>query len=220
VVLCVAAPPPPAWEVLLPAQARYLPDELAKIDAYLDDEQFITPWRVVFSARLGCPSVSVQTLLRLLYLKHRYQLGYETLCREVADSIGWPLPAAASSSKEQDAARCHGSSRILAQEAADDRTHERQEAGGAGRGVQMDGGGLATLEDLANDVEADVQVEAAANDDVIHYTGTKRGADDPDVGPAGEFGIGDVQPSDDVVDHALRRTHQYDPHTHDPSPRS
>jgi hypothetical protein len=27
--------------------------------------------------------------LRLLYLNHRYQLGYESLCREVADSIGW-----------------------------------------------------------------------------------------------------------------------------------
>jgi len=33
--------------------------------------------------------VPVPTLLRLLYLKHRYQLGYETLCREVADSIAW-----------------------------------------------------------------------------------------------------------------------------------
>jgi IS5 family transposase len=27
--------------------------------------------------------------LRLLYLRHRYGLGYESLCREVADSIGW-----------------------------------------------------------------------------------------------------------------------------------
>jgi IS5 family transposase len=33
--------------------------------------------------------VPVDTLLRLLYLKHRYQLGYETLCKEVSDSIGW-----------------------------------------------------------------------------------------------------------------------------------
>jgi transposase, IS5 family len=33
--------------------------------------------------------VPVDTLLRLLYLKHRYQLGYERLCREVADSISW-----------------------------------------------------------------------------------------------------------------------------------
>jgi hypothetical protein len=27
--------------------------------------------------------------LRLLYLKHRYQLGYETLCHEVSDSLTW-----------------------------------------------------------------------------------------------------------------------------------
>jgi transposase, IS5 family len=33
--------------------------------------------------------VPIDTLLRLLYLKHRYGLGYESLCREVADSIGW-----------------------------------------------------------------------------------------------------------------------------------
>jgi transposase, IS5 family len=81
--------PPPAWEVLLPAQARRLPVELARVDAYLDDERFIAPWRALFDRRLGRPSVPVPTLLRLLYLKHRYQLGYQTLCREVADSIAW-----------------------------------------------------------------------------------------------------------------------------------
>jgi IS5 family transposase len=43
----------------------------------------------VFNQRLGRPSVPVATLLRLLYLKHRYQLGYESLCAEVGDSIGW-----------------------------------------------------------------------------------------------------------------------------------
>ncbi len=88
-MLRVAAPPPPAWDALLPPEVRRLPDELARIDAYLDDERFITPWRALFAARLGRPSVPVQTLLRLLYLKHRYQLGYRTLCREVADSISW-----------------------------------------------------------------------------------------------------------------------------------
>ena len=31
----------------------------------------------------------IDTLLRLLYLKHRYRLGDESLCREVADSISW-----------------------------------------------------------------------------------------------------------------------------------
>jgi IS5 family transposase len=89
VVLCVAAPPPPAWEVLLPPQARRLPVELARVDAYLDDDRFIAPWRALFDRRLGRPSVPVPTLLRLLYLKHRYQLGYQTPCREVADSIAW-----------------------------------------------------------------------------------------------------------------------------------
>jgi IS5 family transposase len=33
--------------------------------------------------------VPIDTLLRLLYLKHRYRLGDESLCREVADSISW-----------------------------------------------------------------------------------------------------------------------------------
>ena len=88
-MLRVAAPPPPAWDALLPPQARRLSAELAAIDAYLDDDRFITPWQPHFSVRLGRPSVPIQTLLRLLYLKHRYQLGYETLCREVSDSISW-----------------------------------------------------------------------------------------------------------------------------------
>jgi IS5 family transposase len=77
------------WEALLPEEAKRLPAELVAVDAYLDDEQFIAPWRVLFSARLGRPSVPIDTLLRLLYLKHRYGLGYETLCREVSDSISW-----------------------------------------------------------------------------------------------------------------------------------
>ena len=77
------------WELLLPEEAKRLPAELAAVDAYLDDERFIAPWRALFSARLGRPSVPIDTLLRLLYLKHRYGLGYESLCREVSDSIGW-----------------------------------------------------------------------------------------------------------------------------------
>jgi len=77
------------WEALLPEEAKRLPAELVQVDGYLDDERFIAPWRALFSARLGRPSVPVDTLLRLLYLKHRYGLGYESLCREVADSISW-----------------------------------------------------------------------------------------------------------------------------------
>jgi IS5 family transposase len=77
------------WELLLPEEAKRLPTELVRVDAYLDDERFIDPWRMLFDKRLGRPSVPVDTLLRLLYLKHRYGLGYESLCREVSDSISW-----------------------------------------------------------------------------------------------------------------------------------
>jgi transposase, IS5 family len=77
------------WELLLPEEAKRLPAELARVDAYLDDERCIAPWRALFSKRLGRPSVPIDTLLRFLYLKHRYGLGYESLCREVADSISW-----------------------------------------------------------------------------------------------------------------------------------
>jgi hypothetical protein len=88
-VLRESDPQTTIWELLLPEEAKRLPAELAQVDAYLDDERFIAPWRALFSARLGRPSVPIDTLLRLLYLKHRYGLGYESLCREVSDSISW-----------------------------------------------------------------------------------------------------------------------------------
>jgi IS5 family transposase len=88
-VLRESDPQATIWELLLPEAATRLPAELGAVDAYLDDERFVTPWRALFDQRLGRPSVPVEVLLRLLYLKHRYQLGYETLCREVGDSISW-----------------------------------------------------------------------------------------------------------------------------------
>jgi transposase, IS5 family len=88
-VLRETEPQTTIWELLLPEELTRLPAELQAVDAYLDDERFIAPWRALFSARLGRPSVPIDMLLRLLYLKHRYGLGYETLCKEVSDSISW-----------------------------------------------------------------------------------------------------------------------------------
>jgi transposase, IS5 family len=88
-VLRESDPQTTIWELVLPEEAKRLPAQLAKIDAFLDDERFVAPWRALFDRRLGRPSVPVDTLLRLLYLKHRYRLGYESLCKEVSDSIGW-----------------------------------------------------------------------------------------------------------------------------------
>ena len=75
-LLRTTTPPLFTWDALLPDQATRLPTELARIDAYLDDESFvIAVWRAHFHARLGRPLVPMPTLLRLLYLKHRYGLG-------------------------------------------------------------------------------------------------------------------------------------------------
>jgi hypothetical protein len=41
---------------LLPEQAKRLPAELAQVDAYLDEERFIAPWRALFDRRLGRPA--------------------------------------------------------------------------------------------------------------------------------------------------------------------
>jgi transposase, IS5 family len=50
---------------------------------------FFSPFAPYFDARIGRPSIPMETYLRLMFLKFRYRLGYESLCREVADSISW-----------------------------------------------------------------------------------------------------------------------------------
>src|SRR6266516_2417112 len=77
------------WEAVLPAELRELPPELGKVDAVLDDDRFLAPFRSRLTARVGRPTTPVETYLRLMYLKHRYDLGYETLCKEVSDSFTW-----------------------------------------------------------------------------------------------------------------------------------
>ena len=80
---------PTLWETLLPPQALVMPAELVRVDALLDDERFFAPYVEFFHARLGRPSIPIETYLRLMFLKYRYRLGFEILCREVTDSITW-----------------------------------------------------------------------------------------------------------------------------------
>ena len=77
------------WEAVLPPELLKLPDELARVDALLDDPAFFTPFVPFFDPRMGRPCTPMETYLRLMFLKFRYRLGYESLCREVADSITW-----------------------------------------------------------------------------------------------------------------------------------
>jgi IS5 family transposase len=80
---------PTLWDAILPAELLILPAELARVDALLDDVVFFAPFAPYFDARIGRPSIPIETYLRLMFLKFRYRLGYESLCREVSDSICW-----------------------------------------------------------------------------------------------------------------------------------
>jgi IS5 family transposase len=77
------------WDAILPAELLVLPDELSRVDVLLDDPAFFTPFAPYFDPRIGRPSVPMETYLRMMFLKFRYRLGFETLCREVGDSISW-----------------------------------------------------------------------------------------------------------------------------------
>jgi IS5 family transposase len=78
---------PTLWDSILPPELLVLPVELSRVDALLDDPAFFAPFVAYFDARIGRPSIPMETYLRLMFLKFRYRLGYESLCREVADSI-------------------------------------------------------------------------------------------------------------------------------------
>ena len=88
-MLITTNPQPTLWETVLPPGYQDLPRELAAVDALLDDPVFFEPYRGHFSELWGRPSIPIETYLRMMFLKHRYGLGYETLCREVADSLSW-----------------------------------------------------------------------------------------------------------------------------------
>jgi transposase, IS5 family len=88
-MLRTVADQPSLWEAILPEELRRLPTELARIDVLLDDPVFCTPFVPFFDPRMGRPSTPMETYLRLMLLKFRYRLGYESLCRKVSDSITW-----------------------------------------------------------------------------------------------------------------------------------
>jgi IS5 family transposase len=77
------------WEAVLQPELLRLPEELARVDALLDDPVFFAPFVPFFDPRVGRPSTPMETYLRLMFLKFRYRLGFESLCREVSDSITW-----------------------------------------------------------------------------------------------------------------------------------
>jgi len=85
------------WDGFLPEEVRVLPDDLARLDVLLADEGLLAPiashWRGEAGAvgrsavGHGRPTISMSTYVRLMVLKHRTGWGFETLMREVSDSL-------------------------------------------------------------------------------------------------------------------------------------
>jgi len=78
------------WDEVLPIEVRELPDDLAGLDRVLSDGVLLFPiaqaWAQGARER-GRPSIAIATFVRLMVIKQRTGWGYETLVREVSDSL-------------------------------------------------------------------------------------------------------------------------------------
>jgi IS5 family transposase len=59
---------PSLWDAILPSALLVLPDELARVDRLLDAPAFVAPFASFFDARIGRPSVPMETYLRMMFL--------------------------------------------------------------------------------------------------------------------------------------------------------
>src|SRR5271170_4382044 len=84
------------WDEILPAEVKALPDDLARLDELLSDPALLAPisarWERLLAdagrqAGRGRPTIAIETYVRLMIVKHRSGWGYQTLMREVSDSI-------------------------------------------------------------------------------------------------------------------------------------
>ena len=75
---------------LLPVEVRELPAELAALDRLLADPRLLAPIQQAWkhSARdHGRPTIPMGSFVRLMVIKQRTGWGYQTLVREVSDSL-------------------------------------------------------------------------------------------------------------------------------------
>jgi IS5 family transposase len=78
------------WDEVLPGEVRELPADLAALDVLLRDRRLLTPIASGWQRQAvthGRPTLSMATYVRLMVVKLRTGWGYETLVREVSDSI-------------------------------------------------------------------------------------------------------------------------------------
>jgi IS5 family transposase len=90
VLTLAAGPVEQLWDELLPLEVKELPEDLAALDELLSDPRLLAPiadcWEQTARER-GRPSIAIETYVRLMVIKQRSGWGYETLVREVSDSL-------------------------------------------------------------------------------------------------------------------------------------
>jgi transposase, IS5 family len=78
------------WDEVLPVEVRELPEDLARLDRVLADPEVLRPiaesWPASGRAN-GRPTMAMSSFVRLMVVKQRTGWGYETLIREVSDSL-------------------------------------------------------------------------------------------------------------------------------------
>jgi hypothetical protein len=78
------------FDEALPIEVRELPEELARLDGLLSDPALLAPiaerWEAEARQR-GRPTIAMALFVRLMVIKQRTGWGYETLVREVSDSL-------------------------------------------------------------------------------------------------------------------------------------
>jgi len=78
------------FDEVLPIEVRELPADLAVLDGLLADPGLLAPVERAWDEAARCfgrPSVPIDRFVRLMIVKHRSGWGYETLVREVSDSL-------------------------------------------------------------------------------------------------------------------------------------
>ena len=78
------------WDEVLPGEVRELPEDLAALDVLLRDVALTRPIaarRRGEAVAHGPPTISMEVYVRLMIVKQRTGWGYETLVREVSDSL-------------------------------------------------------------------------------------------------------------------------------------
>src|SRR5437588_8314459 len=78
------------FDEALPIEVRELPEDLARLDELLGDPALLAPiaerWDLAARER-GRPTIAMAVYVRLMVIRQRTGWGYETLVREVSDSL-------------------------------------------------------------------------------------------------------------------------------------